>query len=215
MKGLIGKKIGMTQLYDEAERLVPVTVIQAGPCKVIDRITEERNGYSAIQLGFGEKKAKNESKAVKGHCQKVGIQENPPAVIREFRIDDDGSDAEVGADLTVGEFEEEEYVDVIGTTKGRGFQGVVKRHDFSGGQMSHGCGWKRKGGSVGQCEFPGHIEKGKKMPGHMGSARRTVQNLKIMRIDKEQNLLFVKGAVPGAKKGVLLVQIAKKKQAVK
>jgi large subunit ribosomal protein L3 len=210
MKGLIGKKIGMTQLYDEKGKVTPVTVIEAGPCTVIDQMTQERNGYSALQLGYGSKKAKNVSKAVKGHCAKSGLEENPPKIIREIRNQED-SDAEAGSVLTVEQFSENEFVDVSGTTKGRGFQGVVKRYNFGGGRYSHGGGWKRKPGSIGQCESPAHVDKGRKMPGHMGTAKRTIQNLKIVRIDKADNLIFIKGAIPGPNGGIVIVRSAIKK----
>jgi large subunit ribosomal protein L3 len=214
MKGLIGKKLGMTQIYDGTGKVSPVTVLQVGPCTVIDQLTAEKNGYSAMQLGFGEKKAKNVSKAVKGHCEKSGRNENPPIVIKEFRLDKD-SDAEIGSELSADIFAENEFVDVVGTIKGRGFQGVVKRYNFGGGRYSHGGGWKRKPGSIGQCEFPGRVDKGKKMPGHMGNVRRTIQNLKIVRVDAKDNLIFIKGAVPGPNGGIIVVRSAKKKPAAK
>ncbi|HJO94630.1 MAG TPA: 50S ribosomal protein L3 [Victivallales bacterium] len=210
MKGLIGKKIGMTQLYDEKGKVTPVTVIEAGPCTVIDQMTQERNGYSALQLGYGTKKAKNVSKAVKGHCAKSGLEENPPQYIREIRAQED-SEVEAGSVLTVEQFNENDFIDVIGTTKGRGFQGVVKRYNFGGGRYSHGGGWKRKPGSIGQCESPAHVDKGRKMPGHMGTAQRTIQNLKIVRIDKADNLIFIKGAIPGPNGGIVIVRSAIKK----
>ena len=215
MKGLIGKKLGMSQVYDETGKVTPVTVIQAGPCTVMDRMTEEHNGYSSVQLGFGEKKAKNVTKPVLGHYAKSGRDSNPPVAIREFRTDKTESDLEIGAVLTVEQFKEDEFIDVIGTTKGRGFQGVVKKYNFGGGRYSHGGGWKRKPGSIGQCESPGRVDRGKKMPGQMGNARRTIQNLKIVRIVKEDNLLFVKGAVPGPNGGIVVVRSAKKKQLAK
>ena len=214
MKGIIGKKIGMTQIYDETGKVSPVTVLQAGPCTVIDQLTAEKNGYSAMQLGFGQKKAKNVSKAVKGHCEKSSRNENPPAVIKELRLDKD-SELEIGSELSADIFSANEFVDVIGTIKGRGFQGVVKRYNFAGGRYSHGGGWKRKPGSIGQCEFPGRVDKGKKMPGHMGNVRRTIQNLKIVRVDTEDNLIFIKGAVPGPNGGIIVVRSAKKKPAAK
>ena len=210
MKGLIGKKIGMTQLYDEQGKVTPVTVVQAGPCTVLDQMTVDRDGYSAYQLGFGEKKAKNTTKAIKGHCKKSGRDENPPAEIREFREDKD-SEHEIGSVLTVDQFQTEEYVDIIGKIKGRGFQGVVKRYNFGGGRFSHGGGWKRKPGSIGQCISPGRVDKGKKMPGQMGNVSRTIQNLKIMRVVKEDNLLFIKGAIPGPNGGTVVVRSARKK----
>jgi large subunit ribosomal protein L3 len=214
MKGLIGKKLGMTQIYDETGKVSPVTVLEVGPCTVIDQMTSEKNGYSAVQLGFGEKKAKNVSKAVKGHCEKSGRSEKPPVTIKEFRLEED-SNLEIGSELRADVFVENDFVDVVGTIKGRGFQGVVKRYNFGGGRYSHGGGWKRKPGSIGQCEFPGRVDKGKKMPGHMGNVRRTIQNLKIVRVDAKDNLIFIKGAVPGPNGGIIVVRSAKKKPAAK
>ena len=167
-----------------------------------------------FSLDLVKKKSKNVSKAVKGHCEKSGRNENPPLIIKEIRLDKD-SELEVGSELSADIFAENEFVDVIGTIKGRGFQGVVKRYNFGGGRYSHGGGWKRKPGSIGQCEFPGRVDKGKKMPGHMGNVRRTIQNLKIVRVDAKDNLIFIKGAVPGANGGIVVVRSAKKKPAAK
>lgn len=214
MNGLIARKIGMTRVFGENDVLVPVTIVEAGPCVVLDVKNKERDGYAALQIGFSKKKAKNVSKAVKGHCRKAGKESDPPAVIKEIRLPEE-SDVEIGKELKVDVFSEEGYLDVIGSVKGRGFQGVVKRYNFGGGRYSHGGGWKRKPGSVGQCEFPGRIAKGKKMPGRMGNVRRTVQNLKIIRVDAERNLLFVKGALPGPNQGVIIVKDAKKKTVTK
>lgn len=213
MKALIGKKIGMTQVYDEQGTLIPVTVIEAGPCVVTAVKTVERDGYDALQLGFGARKAKNLSRAEKGHLTKaVAVDEagKLPAVLREFR----GMDAaEPGAVLNVGVFAAGDFLDVVGTTKGRGFQGVVKRWNFGGGRASHGGAWERRPGSIGCCEFPGRVAKGKKMAGHYGCDRCTVQNLKVVRVNVEENYLLVKGAVPGANGGILLVRSALKKSA--
>ena len=213
MKALIGKKIGMTQIYDEQGTLIPVTVIEAGPCVVTAVKTVERDGYDALQLGFGARKAKNLSRAEKGHLTKaVAVDEagKLPAVLREFR----GMDAaEPGAVLNVGVFAAGDFLDVVGTTKGRGFQGVVKRWNFGGGRASHGGAWERRPGSIGCCEFPGRVAKGKKMAGHYGCDRRTIQNLKVVRVNVEENYLMVKGAVPGANGGILLVRSALKKSA--
>ena len=210
MKALIGKKIGMTQVYDEQGVVTPVTVIEAGPCPVLDLKTVDRDGYSAVQLGFGKKKAKNVTKPVLGHLKKSGQDVNPPQKIKEFRVAAD-SELEIGSELKADVFEVDEYLDITGTIKGRGFQGVVKRYNFAGGRASHGGGWIRKPGSIGQCEFPGRVDKGKQMPGHMGSVQRTTQHLKVVRIDAEQNLIFVKGAVPGAKGGFVYVKKSIKK----
>ena len=211
MKGLIGKKVGMTQVYDDKGVLIPVTVVAAGPCKVVGVKTLEKDGYSAVQVGFGEKKAKNVSKAVKGALAKAGVEEKLPAVIREFRVAE--GEFELGAELKADMFAEGEFLDVTGTTKGRGFAGVVKRWNFGGGRASHGGACERRSGSIGCCEFPGRVIKGKKMAGHYGCDRRTIQNLKVVRVNVEENYLMVKGAVPGANGGILLVRSALKKSA--
>lgn len=210
MKNLIGKKLGMTQIYDEQGRIVPVTVIQAGPCVVVDVKTRDRDGYSAVQLGFGAKKAKNVSKAVLGHCAKAGYKTSAPTHLREFRTCDD-ADIAIGTELKADVFAENDYLDVTGTIKGRGFQGVVKRYNFGGGRASHGGAWIRRTGSIGMCEFPGRVWLGKRMPGHMGNVRRTIQNLQIVRVMAEDNVILVKGAVPGANGGILLLRKAIKK----
>ncbi|MBQ9804791.1 MAG: 50S ribosomal protein L3 [Lentisphaeria bacterium] len=212
MKGLIGKKLGMTQVYDEKGVLIPVTVIEVGPCVVTDVKTVERDGYSAIQLGFGSRKAKNVTKARKGHLAKAGVTgDTLPALLREIR----GAEAEIGAVLKADIFSAGEYLDVIGTTKGRGFQGVVKRWNFGGGRASHGGAWERRPGSIGCCEWPGRVNKGKKMPGHYGNDRRTVQNLQIVRVMADDNCLLVKGAIPGCNGGIVTVKSALKKPAAK
>lgn len=213
MKGLIGKKVGMTQVYDESGVLIPVTVVQAGPCVVTDVKTMERDGYAAIQLGFGERKAKNVTKARAGHLAKAGVTgERLPSVLREVRISAAEEIPALGSELKADIFEANEYLDVVGTTKGRGFQGVVRRYRFGGGRASHGGAWTRRTGSIGCCEWPGNVIKGKRMPGHMGNVPRTVQNLKIVRVMAEDNILLLKGAVPGANGGVLLIRSAIKKQ---
>ena len=213
MKALIGKKIGMTEIYDEQGTLIPVTVIEAGPCVVTAVKTVERDGYDALQLGFGARKAKNLTRAEKGHLTKaVAVDEagKLPAILREFR----GMDAaEPGAVIKADVFAAGDFIDVVGTTKGRGFQGVVKRWNFGGGRASHGGAWERRPGSIGMCEFPGRVAKGKKMAGHYGCDRRTVQNLKVVRVNAEENYLMVRGAVPGANGGILLVRSALKKSA--
>ena len=212
MKGLIGKKVGMTQVYDEAGVLIPVTVIEAGPCVVTAVKTEERDGYAAVQLGFGSRKAKNVTKACAGHLAKAGVNgDKLPAILREFRK----VKAAVGDVVKVDAFAKGEFLDVVGTTKGRGFQGVVKRYNFGGGRASHGGAWTRRTGSIGCCEWPGRVNKGKRMPGHTGNTRCTVQNLEIVKVMPEDNVLLVKGAVPGANGGILLISSAIKKPAAK
>ena len=210
MKGLIGKKVGMTQIYDEKGVLIPVTVVEAGPCKVVGVKTKERDGYSAIQVGFGVRKAKNVSKAVQGQLAKAGIVSDLPAMIREFRTDDDAA-VEVGSEIKADIFAQGEFLDITGTTKGRGFAGVMVRHHFKGGRDGHGGGWHRKPGSIGCRETPGLVMKGKKMAGHLGSDTRTVQNLRIVRVVAEDNLIFISGAIPDPNGGTVLVKKAKKK----
>ena len=208
MNGLIGKKVGMTQVYNEAGVLIPVTVIEAGPCVVTCVKTMERDGYSAVQLRFGARKAKNVTKARAGHLAKAGISgDRLPAVLREFRT---AETPEPGTVFKADIFSAGERLDVVGTIKGRGFQGVVKRHNFGGGRASHGGAWERRTGSIGCCEWPGRVNKGKRMPGHYGNTRHTVQNLEIVRVMADDNVLLVKGAVPGANGGILLIQSARK-----
>ncbi len=210
MKALIARKLGMTQIYDDKSRLVPVTVLQAGPCTVLEKKTLEKHGYYALQLGFGRKKTKNVTKAVRGHVKAAGLEDNPPATIMEFRTDKE-SDLQVGSTTECTVFSEGEFVDASGTMKGRGFQGVVKRYNFAGGRFSHGGGWKRKPGSIGQCEFPGRVDKGKKLPGQMGNVRRTIMNLQIVKVSPEDNVIMVKGAVPGPAGGTVYIRAAVKK----
>lgn len=210
MKGLIGKKVGMTQVYDDQGRRVPVTVVEAGPCTVLALRTNDKNGYAALQLGFGTRKAKNVSRAVRGHCKAAGLADNPPEKIREIRLREDPENS-VGDTLEADLFENGEYVDVVGTTKGRGFQGVVKRWNFGGGRASHGGGWTRKPGSIGMCVSPARVYKGRKMPGHMGHVRRTVQNLQVVDVRSEDNLILVKGAIPGPNGGTVILRSACKK----
>jgi large subunit ribosomal protein L3 len=210
MKGMIGKKVGMTQVYSEKGKLVPVTVLEVGPCVVVAVKTKEKDGYSAVQLGFGSAKAKNTSKAEIGHVKKAGL-EVIPVRLHEFRADADPQ-VELGSAVKVNDvFAENDYLDVTGVTKGRGFQGVVKRWNFGGGRYSHGGGWKRKPGSIGQCEKPANVVKGKKLPGHMGNVQRTIQNLQVVGVREDDGLLLVKGAVPGPNGGYLVIRKAIKK----
>lgn len=202
---LIGKKVGMTQVYMETGELVPVTVIEAGPCPVVQVKRLGKDGYSAIQIGFGPKKEKNTSNGALGHFKKAGT--SALRHLREIRLEKD-ADVESGSELTVEMFNDDKKVDVIGTTKGRGFQGVVKRWNFAGGPASHGSMFHRRGGSYGMCQWPGEVVKGKKMPGHFGTDRRTIQNLKIVKILPEKNLILVKGSVPGATGAMVIVRKA-------
>lgn len=195
----------MTQVYDETRALVPVTVIEAGPCPVVQVRTQENDGYEAIQIGFGKRKAKNLSKAIRGHLKK-GEQEEI-ATLREVR---GKSDHKIGDTLTVQGFEGAAKVDVIGITKGRGFQGVMKRWNMAGQPAAHGHMMHRRPGSIGMRQTPGHVFKGKNMPGHMGSTSRTVQNLEVIKIIPEKNLILVRGSVPGANGSEVLVRTALK-----
>jgi large subunit ribosomal protein L3 len=202
--GLIGKKLGMTQVFDES-RLTPVTVIEAGPCQVVAVRTKERDRYEAVQLSFGEVKERKLSKPELGHLKKN--QASPSRVLREFRKD---GEATVGQFVTVGMFKKGDWVDVIGVSKGKGFQGVVKRHHYAGGPESHGSMFHRAPGSIGASSFPSRVWKGKTLPGHMGSERVTVQRLKVIESRSKENLIFLRGAVPGAANGVVVVRKSKK-----
>ena len=203
MSGIIGRKLGMTQIFDESGAVVPVTVIEAGPCPVVQVRTDEKDGYAAVQLGFGAKKASRATSAEKGHATKAGL-EAAPAVLKEFRFDQAPA---VGESVTVDGFARGIRVKVTGVTKGRGFQGVVKRHGFGGGRASHGATRvHRAPGSIGAGTNPSRVIKGKRMPGHMGNAQQTVRNLLVAKIDAERNLLYVRGAVPGPINGVVYIQ---------
>jgi large subunit ribosomal protein L3 len=202
MSGIIGRKLGMTQIFDESGAVVPVTVIEAGPCPVVQVRTEDRDGYAAVQLGFGAQKDSRASRAEKGHAVKAGL-EKAPRVLKEFRFDEAPA---VGESVTVDGFERGIRVKVTGVTKGRGFQGVVKRHGFGGGRASHGATRvHRAPGSIGAGTNPSRVIKGKKLPGHMGHAQQTVRNLLVAKVDAERNLLYVRGAVPGPVNGVVFV----------
>ena len=204
MSGIIGKKLGMTQIFDEAGAVVPVTVIEAGPCPVVQVRSAARDGHTAVQLGFGRQKDRRASKAEKGHALKAGL-DAAPAVLKEFRFDADAP--EVGATVTVDGFQKGGRVKVTGVTKGRGFQGVMKRHGFGGGRASHGATRiHRAPGSIGAGTNPSRVLKGKRMPGHMGDEQQTVRNLLVARVDAERNLLYVRGAVPGPVNGVVFIQ---------
>lgn len=203
MPGLIGKKVGMTRIFDEEGTQVPVTVIEAGPCPVVGMRSDEQDGYQAIQLGYGQKKEKRASRAELGHVAEAGL-EAAPRLLREFRIGDD-EEYEVGQQLTVELFEAGDRVKVTGRSKGKGFQGVVKRHGFRGRPGSHGHPMSRNPGSMGPGTDPSRVIKGKKLPGRMGGSRTTIRNLQVVRVDGERNLLFVKGGVPGARDGYVLI----------
>lgn len=204
MSGIIGRKLGMSQIFDENGTVVPVTVIEAGPCPVVQVRSQEKDGYTAVQLGFGQQKDRRASKAEKGHALKAGL-ESTPAVLKEFRFDENAPD--VGATVTVDGFEKGGRVKVTGVTKGKGFQGVMKRHGFGGGRASHGATRiHRAPGSIGAGTNPSRVIKGKRMPGHMGDQQQTVRNLLVAKVDAERNLLYVRGAVPGPVNGVVYIQ---------
>ena len=209
MSGLIGTKIGMTQVFGADGELVPVTVVLAGPCTVVAVRTRERHGYEAIQLGFGARKEKRISKAERGHMAKSGRSNY--AALAEVRVED-SSGYEVGQEIKVSEvFSEGDIVDVSGTSKGKGFAGVMKRHHFGGHRATHGTHESFRGpGSIGACAYPGRVFKGKKMAGHMGARRRTVQNLRVVGVRDDENLLLVRGGVPGPRGAELLIRPAVK-----
>ena len=205
MEGLIGKKVGMTQVYDADGVRTCVTVIEVGPCPVVQLKTPEKDGYSAAQVGFGEQKVQRLTKAVAGHLKKTGGIEGGLKVLKEFALDE-GETLEVGKSVTVANFEGVKYVDVTGVTKGKGFAGVLKRYKFAGGNMTHGGHSKRRTGGLAARDLPGWIEKGKKMPGHMGAVNRKAMNLEVVAIRPEDNALLVKGSIPGARNGIVIVR---------
>jgi len=207
MSGLIARKAGMTQIFDANGSAVAVTVLNVESCKVIGRRTSDKDGYDAVQVGFGKAK-KVENRALQGFYAKQG--QEPMRSLKEFRTSADAS-YELGQDLTASMFEAGQKIDVAGTSKGRGFAGVMKRYNFGGGRATHGAEKvHRQMGSTGQCQWPGRVFPGKKMPGHYGAERVTVQNLEIVRIDEDANRILVKGAVPGSKNGLLEIRPAVK-----
>jgi len=204
VQGIIGKKIGMTQVYAEDGRAIPVTVIQAGPCVVVQRKSKEKDGYSSVQLGLVEdRKVKRVTKAMKGHFDKAGLP--PCRVLREFEVED-GAEMKVGDKVSVELFAPGDTVEVVGVSKGKGFQGVVKRHHFRGGAATHGSMFHRAPGGIGASAFPSRVLKGLRAAGHMGSDRVTTKNLTVVRVDAGRNTLVVKGAVPGAGGGYVVVR---------
>lgn len=203
LKALIGRKIGMTQIFDESGRHVPVTVLQVGPCVVTQVKTDQTDRTPAVQIGFDERKRKNTPKPLLGHFQKAGV--TPRRVLRDVAPDGEQM-PEPGLELGVAEFEGVRHVDVIGRSKGRGFAGVVKRHGFAGSPATHGGRFGRRGGSIGTSATPSRVQKGRKMAGHMGNERVTVRNLEVMKLDTERNLMLVKGSVAGANGRVVIVR---------
>ncbi len=202
-KAIIGKKIGMTQIFDEAGKVIPVTVVEAGPCVVVQKKTVENDGYEAVQLGFGEIRAKRVNKPMAGHFKKADVALK--RTLKEFRLEDITA-MNVGDILKADTFVEGDIVDVHGTSKGKGFQGTIKRHNNARLKETHGTGpVHRHAGSMGACSSPSRIYKGKGMPGHMGAEKVTVQNLEIVKIDAENNLIAIRGAVPGPKNGTVTI----------
>jgi len=203
MRGLIGKKIGMTRIFDDSGNMVPVTIIEAGPCAVTQLKTVKSDGYDAVQVGYLDKKSKHLTKALQGHFDKSGV--SPKKILVEFETVP-GFDYELGQSFHVGIFNEGDYVRVSGKSKGKGFTGVIKRHNFSRQKKTHGTGHtERAPGSIGQASDPSRVFPGMRMAGRHGNSKATIENLLVMKIDRENNHVFVKGAVPGAKNGTLVI----------
>ena len=208
-KGIIGKKVGMTQIFDEKGNVVPVTVVEAGPCVVVQKKTVENDGYAAVQLGFGDLRPAQVNKPMQGHFNKSDVA--PKRTLREFRFADCDS-VNVGDIVKADTFAVGDHVDVVGTSKGKGYAGAIKRWNFSRLKESHGTGPNaRHAGSLGACSSPSRVYKGRKGAGHLGAERVTVQNLEIVKIDVENNLIAIKGAIPGARKGIVLISDTVKK----
>lgn len=205
MNGILGKKIGMTQIFNEDGVMVAVTVVEAGPMVVTQLKTAENDGYQAVQVGFGEAKEKSLNKPQKGHFAKAGV--GLKKFVREFRTEE-VANFTLAQELNVTMFEAGQKVDVTGTSKGKGFQGPIKRHNQSRGPMSHGSRYHRGPGSMGAASDPSRVFKGKKLAGHMGAVTRTIQNLEVVRVDTEKNLILIKGSIPGPKKGLVVVKKA-------
>lgn len=204
MAAIIGRKLGMTQIFDESGTAIPVTVVEAGPCPIVQVKSDETDGYRAVQIGYGALKERRTSRAALGHARKAGL-DYAPRTLWEFRVGETNG-FEVGQELTVEQFESGTRVKVTGTSKGRGFQGVVKRHGFAGRPASHGHPFERSPGSLGPGTDPSRVIKGKKMPGQMGNKRHTERNLLVARVDAERNLVFLRGAVPGARNSVVFIR---------
>ena len=203
LKGILGLKLGMTRMFTEEGLWIPVTLLQAGPCTVVQRKTKDRDGYEAVQVGFGDKKEKRCTKPLLNHYKSAGVA--PKRVLREFKVEDDSTlkpGDEVGSDI----FQKGDRVDVSGLSKGRGFAGVMKRHGFGGGPGTHGSNFHRRPGSIGASADPSEVVKGKRLPGRMGNSSVTIQNLEIVDVVPEKNLLVIRGAVPGANGGMIMVK---------
>ena len=209
-KAILGKKIGMTQVFTEDGQLIPVSVIQAGPCQVVQKKTKEVDGYTAVQVGYEDKKERRANKPEKGHFQKANVPVKK--YLKEFKLDN-AAELNVGDELTVEQFADGDVLDVTGTSKGHGFAGTIKRWGTHRGPMTHGSHYHRGPGSLGACSDPSRVFKGKKMPGHYGVVKVTIQNLDLVKIDKERNLLLVKGSIPGPKGGLVVVRNAVKANA--
>lgn len=208
-KGLIGRKVGMTQIFDEKGNVIPVTVVELGPCTVTQKKTAQNDGYNAVQLGFEDKKVTRTNKPMKGHFDKANVA--PKKVLKEFRLEDDSA-INVGDILKADIFAAGEKVDVVGTSKGKGTAGAIKRWNFSRLKETHGTGpVARHAGSLGACSDPSRVFKGKKLAGHLGAERVTIQNLDVVKVDAENNLIAIKGAIPGPKKGIVMVVNSVKK----
>ncbi len=208
MKGILGIKVGMTQIFEEDGKVVPVTVVKAGPCLVVQRKTTQADGYEAVQLGFVEDRPPRKvPQPRQGHFDKAGVA--PMRRLMEFVVDD-GDPAQAGDQVIASVFQEDEYVDVIGTSKGKGFQGVIKRHGFSGGRATHGSMFHRAPGSIGQASYPARVFPGVRLPGRMGGKRVTVKNLQIVKVNEEENLIYLRGAVPGARNSYVALRAAKR-----
>ena len=234
IQGLIGRKLGMSQIHDAQGRLIPVTVLKVGPCVVVQRKDRARDGYDAVQLGFQEAKGRQPKRPLAGHLKKAGIgvesggrdadsetagrAEKGKSVVRllrEFPITDPESVPEIGGTVDVGMFSEDDRVDVIGKSRGAGFSGVIKRYGFGGGKATHGSMFHRAPGSIGASAYPSRVFRGTRMPGRKGNRRITVRNLVVVRVDKEKHLLLVRGAVPGPKKGVVLIRKSRTAKKIK
>jgi len=205
-KAILGRKLAMTQIFDE-NVLIPITIVEAGPCVIVERKVKKKNGYNAIQLGFLEVKENRVNKPESGHFRKSEV--NPQKYLREIRVKDIAN-LKIRDEIRVDVFKEGDLVDVVGISKGKGFAGVVKRYGFKGGPASHGAGgWRRRPGSIGASADPSRVFKGKKMPGKMGAERKTVRNLEIVKVDKKENLLLIKGSLPGNKGSLLTIKSSK------
>ena len=202
-KAIIGKKIGMSQIFNEDGKVIPVTVVEAGPCPVVQKKTVEKDGYEAVQVAYGTINSKNVNKPIAGHYKKAGVEAK--RILKEFKFDK-WATFEIGGEIKADIFAVGDRVDVSGISKGKGFSGTIKRHNFHIGPMAHGSGYHRGVGSMGSCSSPSRVFKNKKMPGQYGNTKCTVQNLQIVKVDAERNILLVKGAIPGAKGGIVIVK---------